>query len=119
MSDYRKLGVWQKACDLAVDVYKATGNFPKEEMFGQISQIRRAATSVPANIAEGAGRGSRADYVRFLYIAMGSINELETHLVIAQRLGYLSPEPHQQLEGQITEVRRMLSGLINSMTPRS
>lgn len=116
MSDYRKLVVWQKARELVVSVYRATGNFPQAEMFGMTSQIRRAVASIPANIAEGAGRGSSTDFIRFLRIALGSINELETHLLISNDLGFLSTDAHQPLAQKIVEVRRMLSGLINHLS---
>ena len=116
MSDYRKLTVWQKSRELVVSVYRATGNFPSREMFGLTSQIRRAATSIPANIAEGSGRGSNTDFVRFLHIALGSTNELETHLLISTDLGFLSVETYEPLEQNLAEVRRMLNGLINHLS---
>ena len=86
----RDLKIWQKSMDLTVESYRASASFPSDEKFGLISQIRRAATSVPANIAEGFGRWNSREFSRFLAIASGSLRELETHLQIAQRLGYLS-----------------------------
>ena len=87
---YRDLKVWQKAMDLVVEIYQITKKFPKEELFSLTSQIQRAVTSVPANIAEGHGRLYRPEYIRFLSIARGSLTETETHLQIAIRLGYIN-----------------------------
>ena len=87
INSYRDLLVWQQAMDLAVEIYRVTRAWPKEELYGLASQVRRAASSVPANIAEGFGRESRASYQQFLRIAQGSLKETETHLLIAQRVG--------------------------------
>ena len=89
MKDYKELEVWQKARRFAVELYRITASFPKSEIFGLTAQIRRSATSVPANIAEGWGRGSTKDHIQFLLIARGSLLELETHLLIAEDLRYL------------------------------
>jgi len=86
----QRLQVWQRSVDLALECYKLSGELPREEKFALTSQIRRAATSVPSNIAEGYGRWNARDFARFLAIASGSLRELETHLIIANRLGYLS-----------------------------
>ena len=86
IQSYRELRAWQVAMDLAVDCYNATRSFPKEELYGLTSQIRRAAASVPANIAEGYGRKTRGEYIQFLYIAQGSLKELETHWLLAERV---------------------------------
>jgi four helix bundle protein len=115
MQDYRKLSVWKKSHLLAISVYKATGVFPKEEMFALTSQIRRACASIPANIAEGCGRGGGAELGRFLQIASGSTHELEYHLLLAKELGYLKPEKHDKISSQVNEIKRMLSALISKI----
>jgi four helix bundle protein len=110
---HRKLEVWQEAVRFVVAVYQATQSFPKMEMYGLTSQIRRAATSIPANIAEGAARETTKDYLRFLTIARGSLSELETELIIAHQLGYV--EDLQPLQCQLEEVSKRLNGLISYM----
>jgi four helix bundle protein len=115
MQDYRKLSVWKKSHLLAISVYKATGVFPKEEMFTLTSQIRRASASIPANIAEGCGRGGGTELGRFLQIASGSAHELEYHLLLARELGYLKPEKHDKISDQVDEIKRMLSALTSKV----
>jgi four helix bundle protein len=115
-SDFRDLIVWQKAMDMVVSVYQATRQFPKDELFGLASQMRRSAVSVPSNIAEGQGRPTRALFSNFLGNAKGSLAELETQALIAQRLGYLAAD--SSLLSQISEVARLLNGLINSLKNR-
>ena len=112
---YRDLQVWQKSMDLVVEVYELAKRFPSEESFGLTSQIRRAAVSVPANIAEGHGRLHRKDFLRHLSIARGSLVEVETHLQIAIRLGYLERVQCKQVWGLSQETGRLLSGLIRSL----
>lgn len=112
MKDFRDLSVWRKSHDLTLSVYHATRGFPKEEMFGLTSQIRRSSASIPANIAEGCGRGGDADFNRFLQMAMGSASETEYHLVLARDLGLLKGEGFEQLMNKLVEVKRMLSALI-------
>ncbi len=112
---YRQLKVWQKAMELAEQCYQATRTFPKEELFGLTSQIRRAATSVAANIAEGQGRHHTKEFLNHLSMARGSLLEVETLLMLAQRVGLLTP---QIVDGLLTitdEIGRMLSGLRNSL----
>ncbi|MGH2558295.1 MAG: four helix bundle protein [Thermomicrobiales bacterium] len=111
---YRGVMAWQKAMDLAVNVYDASRNWPKEELYGLTSQLRRAAVSIPANVAEGKGRGGNAEYPRYLGIAYGSLCELETHLYLAQRLAYIDSQLLKQLLAQTTEVARLLHGLMKS-----
>ena len=112
--DYRDLTVWQKAIDLVTEVYRVTRSFPKEEMFGLTSQLRRAAVSVPSNIAEGQGRLRRGEFRQFLGMAKGSLAELDTQLLIARNLGYLgNPAPASE---RIAEVARLLNGLLNSLS---
>jgi four helix bundle protein len=112
MQDYRKLSVWKKAHLLAVAVYKATNTFPRNETFTLTSQMRRASVSIPANIAEGCGRGGSIELGRFLQIASGSTHELEYHLFLAKELGYIKVEEHDKINGQVGEIKRMLSALI-------
>lgn len=115
MQDYRKLKVWEKSHRLTLEVYKATSLFPKTERYGLSSQIRRACGSIPANIAEGCGRNGTAELIRFLHIAMGSASELDYHLLLAHDLQFLTDGAYKKLEGEITEVRRMLNSLIQKL----
>ena len=115
VESYRDLAVWQKAMDLAVDCYKLAEDFPRFEVYGLTAQLQRAAVSVPANIAEGWGRSRTGDYLRYLSIAHGSLMELETHIQIAERLGYVECAATEGPLGQSGEVGRMLNGLINSL----
>ena len=112
MRGFRRLNVWEKAHELTLEVYRVTVRFPKEELYALTSQLKRAASSVAANIAEGCGRGSDADFARFLLIAMGSASELEYHLLLARDLKFLSEEDYRSLNERATEVKRMLASLI-------
>ena len=112
MQGFRRLNVWEKAHELTLEVYRVTARFPKEELYALTSQLKRAASSVAANIAEGCGRGSDADFARFLLIAMGSASELEYHLLLARDLKFLSETDYQRLDTGTTEVKRMLASLI-------
>ncbi|HLK02804.1 MAG TPA: four helix bundle protein [Candidatus Acidoferrum sp.] len=107
----KDLKVWRKAMDLTIESYRATARFPDSEKFGLTSQIRRAAASVPANIAEGFGRWNQREFSRFLSIASGSARELETHMLIAGRLGYLSVETLNTMVASVDEVSGMLFAL--------
>nr|WP_298249125.1 four helix bundle protein [uncultured Halomonas sp.] len=113
MRKHQQLRVWQEAMKLVVAVYAITSSFPVSERYGLVSQMQRAAVSVPSNIAEGAARGSKADFLRFLYIARGSLSELETQLQIAQRLGYL--HDLSIISAQIDSVFNQLGGLIKHL----
>jgi four helix bundle protein len=115
MQDYKKLTVWQKSHSLTLSVYQATSVFPKNEMYGLTSQIRRACTSIPANIAEGCGRGGGAELAQFLRIAQGSASELEYELLLAKELGFLSFQNYTDLNNLLIEVRRMLTALIKKI----
>jgi four helix bundle protein len=115
MKSYKELEVWQKAVKLAVEIYRITQTFPKEELYGLTSQIRRASTSVSANIAEGWGRGSTKEYIQFLLIARGSLMELETHLIIAQELNYLNQQQLEKMQAEIESMGMMLNRLIQSL----
>ena len=112
---YKDLIVWQKAMDLVVSVYKATQGFAREEIYGLTAQIRRAAVSIPSNIAEGQGRRSPKEFQRFLAIAYGSLQETETQLMIAHRLNYIDASKARQLLDQCAEVGRLLNGLMKSL----
>ena len=115
MNTHKDLLVWQRSIDLVVMIYEVTRSFPQSELFALTSQIRRSATSIPANIAEGAGRMSQNEWNYFLHIALGSATELETHLIIAERLKYIEGELFNELHASLTEIIRMLSGLIKSL----
>ena len=111
MGDFEHLAVWKRAHRLTLALYKVTAHFPASERYGLTSQIRRAAASVPANIAEGCGRNSDAELARFCRISLGSANELSYHLLLARDLGYLPPDLQMRASREIQELRAMLSGL--------
>jgi four helix bundle protein len=115
MKDFRKQKVWQKSHRLTLALYKATADFPKEELYGLTSQIRRAGYSIPANIAEGCGRDGDAELARFLQIAMGSASELQYHLLLAHDLGFLTDSVYEHLNKQTTEVKQMLTSFIKKL----
>ena len=115
MQDFKKLKVWEVSHRVTLDIYRVTQNFPKQEMYELTSQIRRASVSVPANIAEGCGRASPADFARFLQIAVGSASELEYHLILARDLSFLSPNDYDRLAGSTIESKRMLASLIQKV----
>ena len=112
MQDHHKLKVWEKAHALAMDVHRMAGTFPRVEGIALVAQLRRAALSIPANIAEGAGKPGNAEFRRFLNIALGSAAETHYHLLVARDLGLLDPAVYDDLAVRATEIRRMLSGLI-------
>ena len=116
IKSHRDLIAWQKAMELVVCVYKLSKNFPKEEMYGLTSQSRRAAVSIPANIAEGQGRRSKTEFRQFPGNARGSLLELDTHLELALRLSYLSLNEHVIVQEQLREVGRIINGLLRSLT---
>jgi len=116
IESYRQLQVWQKAVRLVTEVYRISRVFPKEETFGLTSQTRRAAVSVPANIAEGWGRNMSREYVQFLRVARGSLLELETHLEIARNLGYLGNPMHEMLLEKTQELNKMLNSMIQALS---
>ena len=115
MKDFRQLQVWDKAHQLALAIYKITKEFPKEELYGLTSQIRRASMSIPTNIAEGCGKYTDADFARFLQIAMGSASETEYQLLLSHDLGFLNSEQYSVLNADITEVKRMLASLLRTL----
>ncbi len=118
LRDYRDLLVWQRAMDLVEVVYRATKAFPKEELYGLTSQVRRAVVSVCANIAEGQGRRTTTDFLHFLSMARGSLKEVETHMLIAERLGYIDDNGTAAILQLTTEVGRLSAGLIASLNKR-
>jgi four helix bundle protein len=115
ISSYRDLQVWQHAMDLLVDVYKITSSFPKEEVYNLTSQLKRAAVSIPSNIAEGSSRRSTAEFMRFINIATGSLAELETQLIAAERLGYLASQNMPKLQEQTDKLSRKLQKLYDAL----
>jgi four helix bundle protein len=115
MGDYRKLHVWVRAHQLTLDIYVATRTLPKEELFGLASQLRRSASSIPANIAEGCGRNGDAELARFMRIALGSANELDYHLLVARDLDYIEPSRYEQLGRETQEIAKMLATFIDRL----
>jgi four helix bundle protein len=115
LKDFKELKVWHKAYHLALSIYEASQSFPREEMYGLTSQLRRAAVSIGANIAEGCGRRSDGELVRFLQIARGSSAEVEHHLLLARDLKFLQAAMHQDIEKRLQEVQRMLTSLVSSI----
>ena len=115
MRDHTKLRAFELADEVTVLVYRVTAEFPREELYGLTSQMRRAAVSVPSNIVEGCARNSQADYIRFLYIAFGSLRELHYQLSLSKRLGFLRNQDSSLLETKIVETEKVLNGLIQSL----
>jgi four helix bundle protein len=115
LKNYQDLEAWKKSMDLVEAVYKTTTLFPGEETFWLKIQLRRAVISIPSNIAEGSGRNHSKEFLQFLFVARGSLREVETQLLISQRLGYLSGDTLHSLGNQSEELSRIISGLINSL----
>jgi four helix bundle protein len=115
LKDFRKLKVWDKSHVLTLEVYRATAAFPREEVYGLTSQMRRASASIPSNIAEGCGRDGTPELTRFLRIAMGSASELEYQLLLGHELGFLQDESYESLANSTIEIKRMLTGLIQKL----
>ena len=115
MKTHKDLTVWQKAMELVMEVYKATKMFPREEIFGLTSQMRRAVVSIPSNIAEGYGRLHQRETENFLSIALGSASELETQLILSKDLGYISLDEVEQLTIEVQNIIKMLAALIKSL----
>ena len=115
MQDFHKLDVWRKGHALVLAVYRRTGTFPRDEKYGITSQLRRAAASIPMNIAEGCGRKGPGDFSRFLQIAMGSATELEYSLLLARDLDLLDPTEYAELQADAIEVKRMLAAMIRTI----
>jgi four helix bundle protein len=115
MKTHKDLIVWQRSIQLVTDVYKITKEFPKDELYGLVNQLRRAAVSIPSNIAEGAARFSKKEFCQFLYISLGSASELETQFIISRNLNYLGQDISESLQLQLSQVRKTLLGLIQSL----
>ena len=115
MKDFKDLKVWHKAHELTLSIYKVTEGFPKREIYGITSQLKRSSASVGANIVEGCGRRSDREFRRFLQIARGSASETEYHLILARDLGFLAPTDYGQLMAKLVEVQRMLTGLVQTL----
>jgi four helix bundle protein len=115
MKDFHELKVWQKAHRLTLAVYQITATFPREELYGLTSQLRRCSSSIPANLAEGCGRSGDAEFARFCSIAMGSASELEYHLLLAKDLKLIKLTDHEELSERATELKRMLTALLQKL----
>ena len=115
MKDFHELKVWQKAHQLTLVVYQITAPFPREELYGLTSQLRRSAASIPANLAEGCGRNGDAEFARFCSIALGSASELEYHLLLARDLKLIQPRDYEELAARVTELKRMLTALFQKL----
>ena len=115
MKPHQKLEVWKKGIEFTVRVYSVTENFPKHELFGITSQLRRASVSIPNNIAEGAGRNTSKEFLHFLFISRGSLSEIDTLLIIVRKLKYISIEIYNDLNRLLDYISKLLSGLINSV----
>jgi four helix bundle protein len=113
---YQELIVWQKAMDLVMLVYAATNSFPQKEVFGLTNQLRRAAVSIPSNIVEGQGRKTTRDFFHYLSISNGSLQELETQVILASRLNYLDEDPQSEILDRSAEVGRLINGLVKSLS---
>ena len=115
IKDYKDLVVWQKGIELVKNIYQLTNEFPKKEIFGLTIQMRRAAVSVPSNIAEGQTRHYTREFVQFLYQALGSLSELETQIIIAKELNYISANKKFEIDNQIIEIKKMICGLVKRL----
>lgn len=111
MRDFRTLSVWQKSHLLALSIYNSTASFPKEELHGLISQMRRSVSSIPTNLAEGCGRNSQSEFAHFANMAMGSVSELEYQLILAKDLGFLTDQIFKEQSNKVTEIKQMLTSL--------
>jgi len=119
IESYRDLQVWQRGVDLTERIYQATQPFPPDERFGLVAQLRRAAVSIPSNIAEGWGRMSTAEFIRFLSIAHGSLTEVETQVIVSRRLGFIDESVKRRVLDETTVERKMLRALIRSLEQQS
>lgn len=115
MKSHKDLIVWQNSIQLVTDIYTLTKNYPKEELFGLTNQLRRAAISIPSNIAEGAARNHEKEFIQFLYISLGSCAEIETQLIISENLEFIDSKTLEVFLGKITDIRNMLIGLIKAV----
>ena len=111
--DHKDLDVWKESVEMALEIYAITGHFPKEELYGLTSQMRRAVVSIASNIAEGAARNGDREMIQFLYIALGSLAEVETQIIIAERLGYMAHS--EDMVGKLSSIKQMILGLIRHL----
>ena len=118
METHKDLLVWQKSIAFVTAIYNLTKSFPKEELYCIVSQIRRAAVSIPSNMAEGCARRNTREYIQFLYVSLGSAAELETQLIISSNLGYINENDNQNIIKNLEEIIRMITGLIKSLSNR-
>ena len=118
METHKDLLVWQKSIAFVTAIYNLTKSFPKEELYCIVSQIRRAAVSIPSNMAEGCARRNTKEYIQFLYVSLGSAAELETQLIISSNLGYINENDNQNILKNLEEIIRMITGLIKSLSNR-
>ena len=119
MKDFRQLKIWQKSHQLVLELYRITASFPRAETYGLTSQIRRAASSIPSNLAEGCGRNGDAELARFCHIAGGSASELEYHLLLARDLKLIQPDDYEKLAQQTIEIKRMLTVFVQKLSTES
>ena len=112
---HKRLDVWNKSIDLTVDIYKLSETFPRAEVYGLTGQMRRAAVSIPSNIAEGAARQTKKEFINYLHMSQGSLSELDTQLVISSRLEYISIDTYKEIENNTETISKMLTGLIKSL----
>jgi four helix bundle protein len=115
MQNFKKLAVWEKSHQLTLNIYKSTSAYPKEELYGLTSQMRRSASSIPTNIAEGCGRNTQPQFARFLNISFDSASELEYQIILSKDLGFISDEIFRELSEKVTEIKRMLSSLLQKV----
>jgi four helix bundle protein len=115
MNNHKDLEVWKKSIEYVKNIYEVTKSFPKDEIYGLTNQIRRAAVSIPSNIAEGAARKGETEFKQFLYIALGSLSEVETQLIISLEIGYFDKAQFEKLNSELISIRKMLIGLIRSL----
>ena len=116
MKTHKDLDAWKNAINLVLKIYRTTKKFPKQEMYGLTNQIRRAAVSIPSNIAEGAARKYNKEFIQFLYVSQGSLSELETQLILSEKLEFISSENFEDLDQDMKVIRSQISGLISYLT---
>ena len=115
---HKRFEAWKQAMDLVIEIYRTTGNFPSQEIYGLTNQIRRAAVSIPSNIAEGAARQTKKEFANYLHMAQGSLSELDTQVELAKRLGYLDAKSWSALDTRMEQIDKMISGLIRHLSKR-
>lgn len=119
MRNFRKLSVWEKSHELTLNIYNSTSSYPKDELYGLISQMRRSASSIPTNIAEGCGHNTQPQLARFLSVASGSASELEYQIILSKDLGFIDNKSFKELSEKVTEIKRMLFSLLQKVSADS